>query len=234
VTKALAYFRTSSAVNVGGDSDVRQRSAIHTYAANHGVEVVGEFYDAAVSGADALEDRPGYRQMMERIAGNGVRLVIVEDASRFARSVVVQELGLRDMHRLGVRVVTAAGTDLTDDTDPERSMIRQLMGVISEAEKRRLVVKLKGARDRKTAKFGVRCGGAKGHKAEVPAMVFGAIRELVAMHPAASMLAISSELAEAGLTTRNGKPYSKQQIARFLDALELDRVDARTRAAKVA
>ena len=39
------------------------------------------FYDPAVKGSDAIEGRPGFKA----IAGNGVRVVIVEDASRFAR-----------------------------------------------------------------------------------------------------------------------------------------------------
>ena len=36
-TEAFAYFRTSSATNVGGDSDKRQRAAVQAYArANNG------------------------------------------------------------------------------------------------------------------------------------------------------------------------------------------------------
>ena len=62
---ALAYLRTSSAANVGGDSDVRQRTAIAAYASANGLEIVGEFYDAAVSGADPVESRPGFAAMLE-------------------------------------------------------------------------------------------------------------------------------------------------------------------------
>jgi DNA invertase Pin-like site-specific DNA recombinase len=78
--KALAYLRTSSAQNVGGDSDQRQREVITRFAQAHGYELVGEFYDAAVSGADPIENRPGFAAMLERIEGNGVRVVITEDA----------------------------------------------------------------------------------------------------------------------------------------------------------
>ena len=85
--KALAYLRTSSAQNVGGDSDQRQREAIERFARSHGYELVGEFYDAAVSGADPIESRPGFTAMLERIEGNGIKVVIVADARRFARSV---------------------------------------------------------------------------------------------------------------------------------------------------
>jgi hypothetical protein len=47
--KALAYRRTSSAQNVGGDSDQRQRETIKRFARSHGYELVGEFYDAALT-----------------------------------------------------------------------------------------------------------------------------------------------------------------------------------------
>jgi hypothetical protein len=39
---------------------------------------------------------------------------IVEDASRFARELVVQELGIALLANRGVRLLTASGDDLTD------------------------------------------------------------------------------------------------------------------------
>jgi DNA invertase Pin-like site-specific DNA recombinase len=59
---AIAYLRTSSAANVGSDKDSehRQRGAIQGFAKRSGFEIVDEFNDAAVSGADPLETRPGF------------------------------------------------------------------------------------------------------------------------------------------------------------------------------
>jgi len=61
--KAIAYFRTSSAANVGADkdSDKRQRAAIASFAQREKIEIVAEFYDADVNGADPIESRPGFR-----------------------------------------------------------------------------------------------------------------------------------------------------------------------------
>ena len=64
------------------DSDKRQRSAIEGYAKRASFDLLGEFTDAAVSGADPIETRPGFTALLDRIEGNGVRTVIVEDASR--------------------------------------------------------------------------------------------------------------------------------------------------------
>jgi hypothetical protein len=57
-------------------------------AARTRLELVGEFNDAAVSGADPIESRPGFAELLTRLENNGVRVVIVEDASRFARDLV--------------------------------------------------------------------------------------------------------------------------------------------------
>ena len=48
-----------------------------------------------MSGADPIDERKGFAAMLERIAGNGVRIIIVETASRFARDLIVQETGWR-------------------------------------------------------------------------------------------------------------------------------------------
>jgi Resolvase, N terminal domain len=61
VTEHVAYLRTSSCANVDEDkdSDKRQLAAIEAYAKAAGFEIVAMFYDAAVSGADPVADRPG-------------------------------------------------------------------------------------------------------------------------------------------------------------------------------
>ena len=151
--KAIAYLRTSSAANVGADkdSDKRQRAAIEAYAKREKWELVEEFYDADVSGADPIETRPGFSALLDRIEGNGVRTVLVEDASRFARQLIVQEAGIIALIERGVRVLTASGDDLTASDDPFKVAMRQIAGVFAQLEKARLVGKLKAARDRKRA-----------------------------------------------------------------------------------
>jgi DNA invertase Pin-like site-specific DNA recombinase len=95
IRKAVAYLRTSSRTNVGADrySDKRQRAAIEAYAKAAGFEIVGEFYDAAVSGADPVTDRPGFADMLAALLENGARTIIVESPDRFARDLMVQLAG---------------------------------------------------------------------------------------------------------------------------------------------
>ena len=150
---AVGYLRTSSATNVGADKDSekRQRSAIARFArsSGHTIAEVDWYYDPAVSGADPIDTRPGFRRLLDRIDSNGVRVVLIEDASRFARDLVTQELGIALMIQRQVRVICANGDDLTETTDPMRIAMRQIAGAFSQLEKSRLVAKLKSGRNRR-------------------------------------------------------------------------------------
>jgi DNA invertase Pin-like site-specific DNA recombinase len=86
-------------------------------------------YDPAVSGADPIEARPGFAALLDRIESNGVRTVLVEDASRFARDLVTQELGILALIGRGVRVLTASGDDLTNTDDPFKVAMHQIAGL---------------------------------------------------------------------------------------------------------
>ena len=210
---ALAYLRTSSVANTDGDSAVRQRAAIRAYARRAGLELIGDYYDAAVSGADHVETRPGFAEMLAHIDGNGVRLVVVEDINRFGRTVAVQELDLTLMARRGVRVVAANGDELTDTDDEARVMIRHVLGVFAQIEKTRLVKKLRVARERKRAETG-RC---EGRKLVLVGDALAALHRLARMNlrtgQRRSLRAIAAELtAEGHVNPASGKPFSVETI----------------------
>ena len=213
---AVGYVRTSSAANVGADkdSDKRQRAAIAAFAKRAGFALMDEFTDAAVSGADPIETRPGFSALLDRIEGNGVRTVIVEDASRFARELVTQELGILALIKRGVRVLTSNGDDLTDSSDPSRKMMRQIAGSFAEYEKARLVAKLKAARDRKKAETG-KCGGRRSYAESKPDLVALA-KQLKRELPRPSLRDISGALFDRGYATPLGKPYSASAVQSML------------------
>lgn len=215
--KALAYFRTSSAANVGDDKDslARQRAAVESYAKGAGLEIADEFYDAAVSGDDALESRPGFAAMLDRIEDNGVRLVLVEGADRLARSVLTQELGIMALRQRGVRVLTASGQDLSEDSDPAQSAMRQVAAVFSEFEKRRLVAKLKAARDRKRQREG-RCEGPKPPPPETVREARRLRRKSPKTGRRRSLRQIAQCLAESGHLAPSGRPYGPESVRRMV------------------
>jgi transcriptional regulator GlxA family with amidase domain len=76
----------------------------------------------------------------------------------------------------GVRLLTAAGDDLTDSDDLGRKMMRQVAGAFMEYEKGRLVAKLRGAWERKRKETGKKVGGRKSHSELWPEVVAEARR----------------------------------------------------------
>ena len=209
-------MRTSSATNVGADKDSekRQRIAIEQFAKASGFVLVDWFYDPAVSGADPIESRPGFSALLDRIEGNGAKTVIVEDASRFARDLMTQELGILALIRRGMTVITTSGDVLTDSSDPSRTMMRQIAGSFAQYEKARLVAKLKAARDRIREQTG-KCGGRKSYAESKPETVELAKQLRRDGH---TFREIPGELAAQGHLTSRGKPYAVSAIQSMLEA----------------
>ena len=139
MTDCLAYLRTSSQSNVDGDSETRQMEAIKRYAKANKLNVVGSYWDKAVSGEDDISDRPQFSAMLDRIESNGVRIVIVEGADRLARSVMAQELAVMACQERGIQIITSSGQNLTESDDPAKVAMRQMASVFSQFEKSRLV-----------------------------------------------------------------------------------------------
>lgn len=213
---AFAYLRTSSATNAGPDkdSDKRQRAAIAAFAKAAGYQIAGEFYDAAVSGTDPIAERPGFRAMLDSIAANGVRTIIVESPDRFARDLTVQLTGHDFLKSLGVSLIPATAPDFFTEETPTAVLVRQVLGAIAQFEKTSLVAKLKAARDRKKAAIG-KCGGRRSYaeaKPETVALAKKLKREL----PRPSLRDISAALFEKGHATGRSKPFSASAVQSML------------------
>lgn len=218
--KAIGYMRTSSATNVEGDSEARQRAAIQSYANAAGFTIVAWFYDAAVSGADPIDSRPGFAEALELIAGNGVRTIICETANRFARDLVTQETGFRLLREQGIELIAADSPSSFVDDTPTAALIRQVLGAVAQFEKAALVAKLKGARDRQRRETG-KCEGRKSHAEARPEAVALAKR-LHRRNPKTgqrrSLRAIATVLAEAGHLNERGLPFAAKSIKAMLEA----------------
>ena len=223
LVKAVAYLRTSSLTNVGEDKDSakRQRDAIAAFASRAGYELVAEFADEGVKGADAVDVRPGFGAMLKRIAGNGVRTIIVESASRFARDLVTQETGFGFLQRLGVTLIAADSPDSFLDDGPTAVLIRQVLGAVSQFEKAALVAKLRAARERRKRETG-KCGGRQSVAESSPETV--ALARKLVRYPAngrrRSLRDVAAQLAAAGHITRKGTPYGAAAVARMVAKIE--------------
>ena len=191
MTPALGYMRTSSATNIGADKDSekRQRAAIEAFAKRAGYEIIDWYYDEAVSGADRIEERPGFVELLERLEGNGVDTIIVEIANRFARDLITQEMGHHMLRGEGIQLIAADSPNAFLENTPTAKLIRQVLGAVSEFDKGTLVAKLRGARERKRRETGKRM----------------------------SLRKISVALAEAGHVNEHGRPFHTQSIRRMVE-----------------
>lgn len=219
---AVAYYRTSSATNVGEDKDSekRQRDACAAYAEREGIEIVHEYYDAAVRGSDAIGDRPGFSEMFSYMMGNGARIILIENASRFARDVVIQITGYEMLKKYGIELVAVDCPYHFQEDTPTAKLIRTVLGGVAEFQKDALVETMRKARDRKRRENG-RCEGRK------PALP-GAIELANRLRGEGKTLrAISAELDKAGYrvmervgTTNEyrptDRPYLPQSVKKML------------------
>jgi DNA invertase Pin-like site-specific DNA recombinase len=218
--KAVAYLRTSSRSNVGAgkDSDKRQREAIKAYAASAGFDLVGEFYDAAVSGADPVGERAGFAAMLEALLANGARTIIVESPDRFARDLMVQLAGHAMLKARGITLIAAsAPLHFIEDT-PTAILMRQMLGAIAEFEKTTLVAKLAAARRRKRQLTGQKVGGRKSHAEARPEAVEMAQKLARARKRKPSLRTISAALAAAGYLNERNAPFNPASVAKMLAA----------------
>ncbi len=217
-TLAVAYFRTSSAANVGRDKDSlrRQQEAVRSYAQHHAIDIVEEFNDPAVSGADPIDERPGFSTLLGRVQGNGVGVVLIEDPTRFARDLAIQLAGHELLKSLGVELIPVNCPEHFREDTPTAVLVRQVLGAISQFEKAQLVAKLKVARDRKSKEAGRRIEGRK----PVPDGAKTAARRLARKSPKTgkrrSLREISAVLAGAGHLGPSGKPYGAESVKRMI------------------
>jgi DNA invertase Pin-like site-specific DNA recombinase len=206
--KAVTYLRVSGAAQIDGDGFPRQREVCAAYASANGIEIAGEYRDEACSGCTDADAREAFGQMIERIAGNGVRLVLVERADRLARDLIVSETLLATLRKLGVRVIEAcSGIELTDASDPSRILVRQVLGAVAEFNRRELVGKLAKARKR-IRDAGLRCEGVRLYGSR-PGESAGLDRILDLVHgERLSFRKAAATLNAEGIPSRSGKPWT--------------------------
>ena len=163
MTIAVSYLRVSGESQIAGDGFPRQREICLKYATPNGIEIVEEFRDEGVTGKMELEGRAGLSACLQYVREHGIGLVIVESSDRLARDMIVAEVIIREFQKIGVKVISASGgVNLTegDDSNPTAKLIRQILAAVAEFDRCVIVLKLRGARERKRAETG-KCEGRR-------------------------------------------------------------------------
>jgi DNA invertase Pin-like site-specific DNA recombinase len=147
-----------------------------------------------------------------------VRTVIVEDVSRFAREMKAHVLGIALLRERGVRLLSATdGQNLTEDTDEMTEGMVTIMAVFAQIEKKRLVKKLRMARDRKSVERGRRVEGRKSYAQTKPELLAAAKRLRHGNRKKRlSLRDVGARLAVMGYKTSKGTLFSATQVKRLL------------------
>lgn len=176
----------------------------------------------------AVMDPRNWGKILAEAEDNGDRLpidatpiVVVERPDRLARDLIVSELILQELKALDVKVWSAEGDlCLSDDDDPTRKLVRQIMSAIAEYEKSSIVQKLRRARERKRAK-GERCEGKKPY-GDLPGEK-ETLDEMVTLSDAGhGPSAIALQLNQDQKYGRAGKPWNRGSVLKILRRVKGD------------
>lgn len=228
--KAFAYIRVSGKTQVDGDGPDRQREKIRAFAVANNVrldsgENLPEYFDEGVSGTVDGLDRPALVEFFEYIdlvrsgetdapwADSGAPCLIVERMDRLARDLMVQEMLLAECRKRRIAVFAADQgliDQVNDGGDPTRTLIRQILGAVSQWEKSVIVMKLKSARDKRRRETG-RCGGVLPF-GQLPGEAHTVRQLMGVLDMGASLKQAAEHLNMMGFKTRSGKEWTRSRV----------------------
>lgn len=158
----FVYTRVSTAEQTDGGGFDRQKEKCFAFCESKGWQSIRTFQEKE-SGSVESTNRP---KLAEAISLCGepsysVKIIVVERADRIARDLIVSELFFRECKEKGILVYAAdSGEELVNaNSDPTRTLIRQVLGALAEWDKAQIVRKLQDGRRRTKEKTGWPCGG---------------------------------------------------------------------------
>lgn len=120
----VIYARFSSH-NQREESIEQQIAECRAYAASHGLNIVGEYADAAVTGR--TDRRPQYQKMRRDAEKGAFTVILAYKSNRIARNMVNALMFEGEMERLGVSVLYAK--EAFDNTPAGRFALRNMMNM---------------------------------------------------------------------------------------------------------
>jgi DNA invertase Pin-like site-specific DNA recombinase len=130
-TSAVGYIRVSTEEQTLGPD--AQRAALERWALARGVHLVGVFEDRGVSGAAALDRRPGLLAALDCMETRSAGLLVAAKCDRFARDIIIAAQLERLVERIGGKLVSADGA--SDGDSPEATMMRRILDVFGAFER---------------------------------------------------------------------------------------------------
>lgn len=210
--RAVFYLRVSTdEQSQSGAGLGAQLDACRSHAARVGWEPSGPFADEAVSGAAALDKRPGLIDAITTLTPGDVLLVSKRD--RLGRDPIAVAMIEAAVARQGARVVSAAGEG-TDDDGPTSILMRRIVDAFAEYERLIIKARTRAALAHKRSKserigqvpYGRQLAGDGRTLAPDPAELDALATISRLRSEGLSLRAIAAELTRLGVPTKNGSP----------------------------
>lgn len=218
----VAYIRCSTdEQHLGPDA---QRAALTKWCAANGAQLVAVHQDLGVSGAVALDERPGLLAALEDVKLHGAGVLLVAKRDRLARDVMVAAMVERLVERDGCRILTADGTG--NGEGPEALLMRGIVDVFAQYERALIRARTKAALAVKktrneftgSAPYGFRLSADGVHLEadDVEARAVALAKQLRA--EGGSLRTIGARLLAEGHAPRGGKSWNPNTVARIVAA----------------
>lgn len=222
---AIAYYRFSS--HAQSDASIQQqRDAAHKYADGHGLQIIKEYKDEAISGT--TDQRPGFQLMLAEVGQVKPGALIIWKTDRLGRDRYDLAIAKKQIRDAGCTIHYIAEPIAGDA--PESSLMEGVLESMAEYYSRQLRTNIKRGLSY-NAQNGL-CNGSKifGYRAE-PAPEFGKDRKKFAIDPTTApfvkkifedyidgkpMVEIAGALNAMGIRTTRGNPFTVNSLASIL------------------
>lgn len=219
---AIAYYRYSSHSQNEASID-QQRELAHAWADAHGLKIVREYEDAAISGTK--EDRPGFQQMLSEVAKIRPNTLIAWKTDRLGRDMYVLAMAKKKIRDAGCKIHLLAENIPTDG--PESVLVEGILDAFAEFTSRNMSQNIQRGMDynaqhanfngHKVFGYGVKQVDAKTRKYVIDPDTAPFVQRMFAEYASGkSMQSICDEFNEAGLRTSMGNPFGVKTMHRML------------------
>lgn len=213
--KAIGYVRVSTLDQAReGVSLDAQTERIRAYCAMAGLELVAIIREEGVSGAKALDSRPGGQELLEALAGGQVLHVVALKLDRLFRDAVDALTSTREWDRAGVslHLVDMGGQTLNTGSAMGR-MFLTMTAAFAELERNLISERTRTALQHKKAQ-GIRLGGVPLGETDEELRTVARIFEL--REQGNTLRAIAAQLVAEGRRTKKGGKWAAETVRSVL------------------
>lgn len=223
---AIAYYRFSS--HAQSDASIQQqRDAAQKYAAGHGLQIIKEYKDEAISGT--TDQRPGFQLMLAEIGKIKPGALIIWKTDRLGRDRYDLAIAKKYIQDAGC-VIHYIAEPIAGDA-PESALMEGVLESMAEYYSRQLRTNIKRGHLYNAQNCLYNGHKTLGYAAE-PAPEFGKDRQRYVIDPVTApfvqkifedyaagkpMVEIAKELNSLGVTTVRGKPFTVNSLAHILN-----------------